>query len=134
MIRKIRESFYKYRPEPLEFQGALISFFVVVWVGWPFSHQFSQFDSDMYRALVEILPHPVLGLWFFSLFLFHIYGLFRNNLRFRRVSAFLGSITWILFTTVYVLDSINAPSVLVFPVIALSQMWVYLRLGVTSDS
>ena len=121
-----RKVVFCFDPEVLEAQIAALS--LVVAIRWMFRVLRDTDLSSLTLLLTSLLPLWAWALLFGFMGLGHIIGLAVNRLQWRASSAMLGVLIWSFVSVLMMLDGLNSPGTVLFPIIALSEAWVYLRL------
>ena len=82
--------------------------------------------------LTNLLPFWAWALLFGSVASGHLVALIRGRLGWRAIIAMLGFLTWSFVSVLMLLDGLTSPGTVLFPVVALCEAWVYLRLTTCS--
>lgn len=125
-LEAIRKTIFRYDPEALEAQIAALCLGAAVWM--VAKNLRVSGTASVAHLLMSLLP------WWFWVTLFagmglsHISALALNHLQWRAMSAIAGVLAWSFVAVLMMLDGIIGPGTTLFPVIAASEAWVYLRL------
>lgn len=125
-LEAVRKATFRYDPEALEAQIAALSLGAAVWMVAKTLRVSG--TASVAHLLMSLLP------WWFWVTLFagmgasHVAALAANHLQWRAMSAIAGVLAWSFVAVLMMLDGIVGPGTALFPVIAVSEAWVYLRL------
>ena len=121
-----RKAIFRFDPEVLEAQVAALSLGAAIWLGLRALHITQNMPAA--HLLLNLLPAWVWATLFTTMGLSHIGALAISHLPWRAGSAMLGVLAWSFVAVLMVLDGMIGPGTALFPVIACSEAWVYLRL------
>ena len=121
-----RKAIFRFDPEALEAQIAALSLGAAIWLGLRALHITQNMPAA--HLLLSLLPAWVWATLFTTMGLSHIGALATNRLRWRAGSAMLGVLAWSFVAGLMVLDGMIGPGTALFPIVACSEAWVYLRL------
>ena len=134
MVDNVRRSIFQYDPETLEAQKGIMAVATGLWVIWAGYWPHEAFSSPVYQLLMRFLPD---WLWcgiFVSVGLAQITAMNWSKVCWRAASAMLSFILWSFIAALLALDTTPGPGIVVFPILALSDAWVYLRLTLHGDT
>ncbi|MDQ3812762.1 MAG: hypothetical protein M3347_02280 [Armatimonadota bacterium] len=135
-LASIRRAIFQYDPEPLEVQTAVIAVGSALWVSWlgyrPGGTQGT--ESAVYRLLTSLFPDWSWAVTFVWLGILQTVALVKNRMAWRTVSAMLSFVVWAFISVLLIVSLEPGPATVIFPVIALSEAWVYLRLTTRWDA
>ena len=129
IIAWFRQHVFSYDPEPIEYQTIAMSLLSGIWVAWPIHRKVIE-DSAAYMSLTHHLPPAYWGAFWILVASLKIYGIIHRASVIRKIGSFLGAILWIIASYVILSSAVPGPAIIVFPIIAVSQAWVFIRLGV----
>lgn len=121
-----RKAIFRFDPEALEAQIAALSLSAAIRL-WFRALRVSGELSEAH-LLTSLLPYWAWALLFAGMALSHVVALATNHLRWRALSAMAGVLAWSFVSVLMMLDGMTSPGSVLFPVIACSEAWIYLRL------
>ncbi len=121
-----RKAVFRFDPEALEAQIAALSLSAAIRL-WFRALRVSG-DLSEAHLLTSLLPYWAWALLFAAMGLSHVAALATSHLRWRALSAMAGVLAWSFVSVLMMLDGMTSPGTVLFPVIACSEAWVYLRL------
>jgi hypothetical protein len=127
-----RQSLFRYDPEVLEVQTAVMAVGAGLWIALPGYHP-DRGGWGVYELLIRTLPDWAWSLTFVCLGVMQTLALCKRWTAWRAVSAMLSFVVWSSLSVLLVVDLSPGPATVIFPVIALSEAWVYLRLASRCD-
>ena len=125
-LESARKTMFRFDPEVLEVQIAALSLSAAVRLGFRALGASGRAFED--ALLTNLLPFWAWAALFGSMGVGHLVALAMRRLEWRATGAMLGVLAWSFVSTLMLLDGLTSPGTVLFPVIALSQAWVYLRL------
>lgn len=128
-VSQLRRVAFRFDPESLELQTGVMALALGLWLLGAPSHP-EQRPSNFGLMLLRLWPAPVWASLFLVVGAFQMAALTRSGVRARCVCAMSGFLLWSFVAVLLALDGLPGPSVSVFPIVALSEAWVYLRLSV----
>ena len=127
----VRKAVFRYDPEVTEVQVAALALCAAVRLSFRALGGAGHTFED--ALLTNLLPFWSWALLFGSVAIGHLVALFKGHLRWRAVVAMLGFLTWSFVSVLMLLDGLTSPGTVLFPVVALCEAWVYLRLMTPSS-
>lgn len=121
-----RKAIFRFDPEILEAQSAALCLSAAVRLG--FRALRIEDDLSSSALLTSLLPFWAWSLLFALLGLSHVAGLATGRLTWRATSAMAGVLVWSFVAVMITLDGIIGLGTAFFPIIAISEAWIYLRL------
>ena len=132
-LNEVRCALFQYDPEPIEIQTALIAVGCGLWVSW-FGYHPVLGKAEVYRLLTDLLPQWTWALTFVLLGICQSLSLWQGQIACRALSAMLSSLLWSFVAVLLWMDRAPGPAIVIIPVVALSEGWVYLRLTTRWDA
>lgn len=125
-LESARKAIFRFDPEILEVQSAALCGCAAVRLGF----RALRVEDDLSSAalLTSLLPFWAWSLLFALMGLSHVGGLVTGQVTWRATSAMVGVLVWSFVATMMTLDGLSGLGTALFPVMAISQAWVYLRL------
>ena len=133
VLARLRQVAFRFAPESLELQTGALAISVGLWLALA-SAKPGQNAALLGRLGTHLWPVPLWGVAFAFVGLAQILALRRERVRARCLCAMSGFCLWAFLFVLAVLDGVAGLGVALFPLIALSEAWVYLRLGVSPGS
>ena len=131
-LSRWRSGLFRFDPEVLELQTGIMALALGLYLlGSP--DQWGHRPSNFSLMLLRLWPAPVWAGLFIVVGGAQIAALGRTWMLARWACAMSGFCLWSFVAILLALDGLPGPSVSVFPVIALSEAWVYLRLRAHGD-
>lgn len=128
-LEHLRRAAFRFDPESLEFQTGALALSVGLWLSLA-SARPGPNQALLGRLGAPLWPTPLWGIAFAALGLAQIAALGRARLRVRCGCAMIGFGLWMFLFVLAILDPVPGLGVALFPLLALSEAWVYLRLSV----
>lgn len=128
-LARLRQVVFRFDPESLELQTGVLALSVGGWLAWA-SLRSGQSETLLGRLGAHLWPTPLWAAAFTLVGAAQISALGRARVRVRCRCAMSGFCLWMFLFILAVLDAVPGLGVALFPFIALSEAWVYLRLSV----
>lgn len=125
-LEKGRKAIFRFDPEILEVQSAALCLSAALRLG--FRTLWGESNLSSSGPLTNLLPLWVWSLPFALMALGHVVGLATGRLSWRATSAMLGVLVWSFVAVMMMLDGLSGPGTVLFPIVAISEAWIYLRL------
>ena len=122
----VRKAVFRYDPEVTEVQVSALALSAAARLGFRALGGAGHTFED--ALLTNLLPFWAWALLFGGVASGHLVALFKGRLGWRAVIAMLGFLTWSFVSVLMLLDGLTSPGTVLFPVVALCEAWVYLRL------
>lgn len=129
----LRRAAFRFDPESLEFQTGLLALALGVWL-LVLPTQWQHRPSNFSLMLLRLWSAPLWASLFLLIGGAQLAALSQSRLTLRCACAMTGFCLWSFVAVLLAMDGLPGPSVSLFPVIALSEAWVYLRLRAHGDS
>jgi hypothetical protein len=126
-LDKVRCALFQYDPEPIEVQTALITLACGWWMSY-FGYHPTPAKSEVYRLPTELLPDWSWAVTLIVLGLSQSLALCKGQMVWRAASAMLSSAVWSFMAALLIVEAAPDPAMVIIPLVALSEGWVYLRL------
>lgn len=133
VLTRWRRGVFRFDPEGLELQTGVMALALGLYLLCS-PDQWGQRSSNFGLMLLRLWPAPVWACLFIGVGGAQMVALNRAWMTVRCLCAMSGFCLWSFVAILLALDGLPGPSVSVFPVIALSEAWVYLRLRVRGDA
>ena len=129
-IQRLRGLLLDYDFEFSELFGGVVAFSWGFWLllPWP---TFAK--SPTFAAMQELAPEWVWGLFICSLGATQLASLIASWWQWRRRSALGMCLVWVFISVMFWRANFSSTASVVYPFIALSQLWAYLRMRFTYD-
>ena len=121
-----RKAVFRFDPEILEAQSAALCLSASVRLSY--RALWGENTPSNSGPLTNLLPLWVWSLLFALMALSHIAGLATGRLSWRATSAMAGVLVWSFVAVMMTLDGLTGPGTVLFPIVAISEAWTYLRL------
>ena len=121
-----RKAVFRFDPEVLEAQSAALCGCAALRLG--LRALWGQSNLSSSAPLTSLLPFWVWSLLFALMGLSHVVGLATGRLSWRATGAMLGVLVWSFVAVMMTLDGLTGPGTVLFPIVAISEAWIYLRL------
>ena len=125
-LESARKTVFRFDPEVLEVQIAALSLSAAVRLTFRALGATGPTFED--TLLTNLLPFWAWAALFGGMGVGHLVALAMRRLEWRATGAMLGVLAWSFVSVLMLLDGLASPGTVLFPVVALSQAWVYLRL------
>src|SRR3990167_3015420 len=109
--------------------GLYNAVFAVFWGAWLLL-PFRTFNvAPVYHTMSSIAPEWVWGMAYLGIGLFHVRAVLNRNSRWCKSFSYVAVFIWILLSAMYAHGDYRGLGVIVYALIALSAVWVCIRLG-----
>ena len=125
-LESARKTVFRFDPEVLEVQIAALSLSAAVRLMFRALGASGHTFED--TLLTNLLPFWAWAALFGGMGVGHLVALAMRRLEWRATGAMLGVLAWSFVSVLMLLDGLASPGTVLFPVVALSEAWVYLRL------
>ena len=125
-LESARKAMLRFDPEVLEVQIAALALSAATRLTFrALGATGATFEDTL---LTNLLPFWAWAILFGAMGVGHIVALGVRRLAWRAFSAMMGVLIWSFVSVLMLLDGLINPGTVLFPVVALSEAWVYLRL------
>lgn len=132
VLARLRQAAFRFDSQSLELQTGALAISVGLWLALPPIRP-GQSAALLGRLGAHLWPVPFWGAAFALVGFAQILALRRERVRARCLCAMSGFCLWAFLFVLAVLERVPGLGVALFPLIALSEAWVYLRLGVSPE-
>ena len=125
-LESVRKKMFRFDPEVLEVQIAALALSAAVRLIFRALATSGQKFED--TLLTNLLPFWAWAILFGVMGVGHILALGARRLSLRASIAMMGVLIWSFVSVLMLLDGLTSPGTVLFPIVAFSEAWVYLRL------
>ena len=121
---RLKYIFFEEDWTPVEFFSSTLSIFWGMWL-----IAFTDFDQSIsYSAMQGIAPEGYWGLAMMLIGITHLYSLFQENIKRRKLTMLLITSAWIFILTMFVISNHTTTGVPTYLMIAIFSFWAYARI------
>lgn len=133
LLARWQRGAFGFDPESVEFQTGVMALALGLWL-LLLPNEWGNRSSNFRLMLLRVWPAVLWASLFLGVGVAQMMALGRSHLKGRCACAMSGFFLWSFVAILLTLDGLPGPSAFMFPVVALSQAWIYLRLRVRADA